>query len=97
MTTFPGRRESESLVLATGLDTLTAELSPSRGFDVLSESFNKAQLLVTVSGLASGLFVVRSLVSCFLSLSAQRWLGVYDAVMAQVKSRDVRSKWYTVR
>ncbi|KAK4703822.1 ER membrane protein complex subunit 1, partial [Phenoliferia sp. Uapishka_3] len=58
----PGRRESESLVLAFGNDLFFTRLSPSKSFDVLSPDFNKSQLVITVSILSVALVVVRSMV-----------------------------------
>lgn len=50
-------------MLAYGLDLFSTRLSPSRSFDVLSPTFNKLQLLVTVTGLSGALVVTRSMVS----------------------------------
>ena len=61
-----GQLESESRVLAFGLDLLGSTVSPSRSFDVLSPSFNKLQLLVTVTLLSSALLVTQTTVSCRL-------------------------------
>ncbi|OZJ01843.1 hypothetical protein BZG36_04944, partial [Bifiguratus adelaidae] len=47
--TSPALLESTSLVLAYGLDTFFTYSAPSKQFDVLSEEFNKAQLLLTMS------------------------------------------------
>ena len=55
--TSPALLESTSLVFAYGLDLFFTRVAPSNTFDVLSESFNKAQLVVTVAGLALGLFL----------------------------------------
>ncbi|ORY45435.1 hypothetical protein BCR35DRAFT_311094 [Leucosporidium creatinivorum] len=59
---FAGRLESESLVLASGLDLFGTRVSPSRSFDVLSPTFNKAQLVITITALSLGLAVTRSMV-----------------------------------
>ncbi|KAI5475941.1 hypothetical protein MNV49_000716 [Pseudohyphozyma bogoriensis] len=62
LVTLPGRRESESLLLAWGdSDIFVSHLSPSRSFDVLSEGFNKAQLMITVTILTVALVVVATL------------------------------------
>lgn len=58
----PGRRESESLVFAFGLDLFCTRQSPSKSFDVLSPTFNKFQLIITVSILSVALVVTRSMV-----------------------------------
>lgn len=61
--TIPGRLESESIVVAYGQDLFAARISPSRSFDVLSPTFNKAQLVITISGLAFALFTTRAMAS----------------------------------
>ncbi|OCF34020.1 hypothetical protein I316_04366 [Kwoniella heveanensis BCC8398] len=54
----PALVESTSLLLAYGLDIfLTRGLTPSGTFDILSDSFNKAQLLLTLGVLSVGIFV----------------------------------------
>ncbi|KAI6156842.1 DUF1620-domain-containing protein [Pisolithus tinctorius] len=58
----PSRLESTSLVLAIGLDLFLTRVSPSGTFDVLSESFNKAQLVLTIGGLALAIGLVRPVV-----------------------------------
>ena len=58
----PALLESTSLVFAHGLDLFASRVAPSGTFDVLSESFNKAQLVVTVAGLAGAIAVVRPIV-----------------------------------
>ncbi|KAI5999030.1 hypothetical protein EDC04DRAFT_2584429 [Pisolithus marmoratus] len=55
----PSRLESTSLVLAIGLDLFLTRVSPSGTFDVLSENFNKAQLVLTIGGLALAIGLVR--------------------------------------
>lgn len=59
---FAGRLESESIILASGLDLFGSRVSPSRSFDVLSPTFNKAQLLVTITVLSLGLAITRNMV-----------------------------------
>jgi len=61
--TVPSRLESTSLVLALGLDLFLTRVAPSGTFDVLSESFNKAQLVLTIGGLAIAVVVVRPMVA----------------------------------
>ncbi|ORY24884.1 putative endoplasmic reticulum protein [Naematelia encephala] len=54
----PALVESTSLLLAYGLDLfLTRGLTPSGSFDILSDNFNKAQLLLTLAGLTGGILV----------------------------------------
>lgn len=69
--TAPGRSESESLILAFGLDLFCTRISPSQSFDLLSPSFNRLQLYVTISILAGTLFVVRRVVSRLLPLKVE--------------------------
>ncbi|WVQ83875.1 hypothetical protein IAT38_006019 [Cryptococcus sp. DSM 104549] len=54
----PALVESTSLLFAYGQDLfLTRGLTPSGTFDILSDSFNKAQLLLTLGALSLGIFV----------------------------------------
>ncbi|KAK7046106.1 hypothetical protein VNI00_007107 [Paramarasmius palmivorus] len=48
----PALLESTSLVFAYGLDLFLTRVAPSKTFDVLSESFNKTQLVITILALA---------------------------------------------
>ncbi|KAI0033037.1 DUF1620-domain-containing protein [Vararia minispora EC-137] len=57
--TSPALLESTSLVFAYGLDLFGSRVAPSKTFDVLSESFNKAQLVLTVAGLAVAIIVAK--------------------------------------
>mmetsp|Transcript_21984 Transcript_21984/g.32471 ORF Transcript_21984/g.32471 Transcript_21984/m.32471 type:complete len:1028 (-) Transcript_21984:53-3136(-) len=58
----PTALESQSLVLAFGgPDIFFARMSPSKGFDLLPESFNRALLSAVVVGLAVVVFVVNSM------------------------------------
>jgi ER membrane protein complex subunit 1 len=61
--TTPTQLESTSLVLAYGLDIFMTRVAPSGSFDVLSEEFNKIQLVLTVLGLAVAILITRPLVS----------------------------------
>ncbi|KAJ7230405.1 DUF1620-domain-containing protein [Mycena pura] len=61
--TAPALLESTSLVLAYGLDLFLTRVTPSSTFDVLSENFNKAQLVLTVFGLALGIVIAKPMVS----------------------------------
>ncbi|TFK50623.1 DUF1620-domain-containing protein [Heliocybe sulcata] len=58
----PALLESTSIVLAYGLDLFHTRVSPSGTFDVLSENFNKAQLIFTVSGLLAAIIITRPMV-----------------------------------
>jgi len=61
--TSPALLESTSLVFAYGLDLFFTRVAPSNTFDVLSENFNKAQLVFTVAGLALAIVVAKPMVS----------------------------------
>ncbi|KAL4079874.1 hypothetical protein V8B97DRAFT_656854 [Scleroderma yunnanense] len=61
--TAPSRLESTSLVLTLGLDLFLTRVAPSGTFDVLSENFNKAQLVLTITGLVVAVVVVRPIVT----------------------------------
>ncbi|KAA1466837.1 DUF1620-domain-containing protein [Dentipellis sp. KUC8613] len=61
--TSPALLESTSLIFAYGLDLFGTRVAPSGTFDVLSEEFNKAQLVLTVCGLAAAIMVTRPMVS----------------------------------
>lgn len=58
----PSLLESTALVFASGLDTFFTRSSPSKQFDVLSEDFSKAQLLLTITGLIAGIWVTGPIV-----------------------------------
>ena len=60
--TTPTQLESTSLVLAYGLDMFMTRVAPSGSFDVLSEEFNKIQLVLTVLGLGVAIMITRPLV-----------------------------------
>ncbi|KAF5329635.1 hypothetical protein D9619_009267 [Psilocybe cf. subviscida] len=60
--TAPALLESTSLVFAFGLDMFLTRVSPSNTFDVLSESFNKVQLVLTVTGLLVAILITRPMV-----------------------------------
>ncbi|KDN35819.1 DUF1620-domain-containing protein [Tilletiaria anomala UBC 951] len=57
--TSPALLESTSLVLVTGLDTFFTRVAPSSTFDILSSSFNKPQLLLTIAGLSLGIILTK--------------------------------------
>ncbi|KAF8625878.1 hypothetical protein AX15_005151 [Amanita polypyramis BW_CC] len=71
ITTSPALLESTSLVFAYGLDLFLTRVSPSGTFDVLSESFNKAQLVLTVMGLVVAIVVTRPMVK--RKVLRQKW------------------------
>ena len=60
--TPPALLESTSLVFAYGLDLFGTRIAPSGTFDVLSETFNKVQLVFTICGLAAAIMVTRPMV-----------------------------------
>ncbi|KAJ3575190.1 hypothetical protein NP233_g1262 [Leucocoprinus birnbaumii] len=62
ITTAPSLLESTSLVLTEGLDMFLTRTQPSGTFDLLSEGFNKKQLVWTVVGLSVAILVVRPIV-----------------------------------
>ncbi|KAF7979908.1 hypothetical protein HWV62_40304 [Athelia sp. TMB] len=61
--TAPALLESTSLVFAYGLDLFHTRIAPSGTFDVLSENFNKAQLVMTIIGLAGAIIVTKPMVA----------------------------------
>ncbi|OCH86588.1 DUF1620-domain-containing protein [Obba rivulosa] len=61
--TSPSLLESTSLVFAYGLDLFFTRVAPSDTFDVLSETFNKLQLVLTVGGLALAIVITRPMVA----------------------------------
>lgn len=72
ITTSPSLVESTPLILTTGLDMfLTRGHAPSGTFDILSDRFNKAQLLLTLAGLSVGIVVVKPIVD--KKLLKMRW------------------------
>ena len=62
ITTSPSLLESTSLVFAYGLDLFSTRIAPSNTFDILSESFNKVQLVLTVVGLAVAILITKPIV-----------------------------------
>jgi len=60
--TSPTSLESTSLVFGHGLDLFFSRVSPSGTFDLLSENFNKAQLVFTLVGLAVAIMITRPMV-----------------------------------
>ncbi|EST05955.1 protein of unknown function DUF1620 [Kalmanozyma brasiliensis GHG001] len=62
ITTGPALLESTSTVYAYGLDSFATRISPSGQFDVLQDSFNKPQLLLTLAILSVGIVITRPMV-----------------------------------
>jgi ER membrane protein complex subunit 1 len=60
--TAPALLESTSLVFVYGLDLFLTRVAPSGTFDVLSEDFNKVQLVLTIIGLAVAIIVTKPMV-----------------------------------
>ncbi|TFK33104.1 hypothetical protein BDQ12DRAFT_658417 [Crucibulum laeve] len=60
--TSPALLESTSLVFTLGLDLFLTRVAPSNTFDVLSENFNKVQLVLTVSALAVAIMFTKPMV-----------------------------------
>ncbi|KIY53056.1 DUF1620-domain-containing protein [Fistulina hepatica ATCC 64428] len=60
--TSPALLESTSLIFAYGLDLFVTRVAPSNTFDLLSENFNKAQLVFTITGLATAIMITRPMV-----------------------------------
>ncbi|KAJ7483329.1 DUF1620-domain-containing protein [Mycena latifolia] len=58
----PALLESTSLVFAYGLDLFLTRVAPSNTFDILNKNFNKAQLVLTVFGLALGIVIAKPMV-----------------------------------
>lgn len=58
--TSPSLAESTSLLFAYGLDLfLTRGVTPSGTFDILSDSFNKVQILLSVAALSAGIAIAK--------------------------------------
>lgn len=60
--TTPALLESTSLVFAYGQDLFFTRISPSGAFDVLSDRFNKIQLVLIILALSGAILVVRPIV-----------------------------------
>jgi len=60
--TSPALLESTSLVFAYGQDLFFTRVAPSNTFDVLNENFNKAQLVLTIAGLAFAIVIAKPMV-----------------------------------
>jgi len=57
--TSPSLLESTSLVFAYGQDLFFTTVAPSGRFDLLSESFNKIQLMLIIAGLSFAISVTK--------------------------------------
>jgi hypothetical protein len=64
--------ESTSRVLAFGIDIFAGAVTPSKAFDILSDDFNKVQLIITLVGLIVALSIVRPIVCIALSFFLRR-------------------------
>lgn len=62
LVTSPALLESTSLVFAYGQDLFFTKVAPSGRFDLLSESFNKIQLVLIIAGLSLAISVTRPIV-----------------------------------
>lgn len=60
--TSPALLESTSLVFGYGVDLFFTRVAPSKTFDVLSENFNKIQLVLTIGGLALAILITKPMV-----------------------------------
>ncbi|KAG8922109.1 hypothetical protein FRC02_012128 [Tulasnella sp. 418] len=60
--TTPSQLESTSMIFAHGLDLFQTRVSPSNTFDLLSEDFNRMQLVLTICGLVLAIGITRPLV-----------------------------------
>ncbi|KAF8577387.1 DUF1620-domain-containing protein [Ramaria rubella] len=69
--TSPASLESTSIVLAYGLDLFLTRVAPSNTFDILSESFNKLQLVLTIAALGMGIAITKPMVQ--RKQMKQRW------------------------
>lgn len=69
--TSPALLESTSIVLSYGIDLFLTRVAPSKTFDILSENFNKVQLVLTVGALVAGIMVTRPIVR--RKIRRQRW------------------------
>ncbi|CCM05286.1 uncharacterized protein FIBRA_07498 [Fibroporia radiculosa] len=67
--TSPALLESTSLVFAYGQDLFFTRITPSNTFDLLSENFNKAQLVLTIAGLALAIVIAKPMPRAAVALS----------------------------
>lgn len=59
---FPTEFESTSAVIGVGLDLFASSVAPSSTFDMLGSDFNKAQLILTCTGLLISTLILRPIV-----------------------------------
>lgn len=87
--------ESTSQILAYGVDLFGSSVSPSGRFDVLSQDFNKAQLIGTTLGLMAAIAVLRPIVSR-RSLYTQPLRGQQTDIVCrkQVNRKKLKERWY---
>ncbi|KIJ47261.1 hypothetical protein M422DRAFT_66579 [Sphaerobolus stellatus SS14] len=69
--TSPALLESTSIIFVYGLDLFLTRVAPSNTFDILSESFNKVQLVLTIIALGSGVMITRPMVR--KKILKQKW------------------------
>jgi hypothetical protein len=67
----PASLESTSIVLTYGIDLFLTRVAPSNTFDILSENFNKLQLVLTIAALALGIAITKPMVK--RKIMRQRW------------------------
>lgn len=71
--TGPTLLESTGLICAYGLDLFITRVTPSMPFDTLSDSFSKAQIVISLSTLCIGIFITRPMAA--RKSLARRWIG----------------------
>ncbi|KAJ9103363.1 hypothetical protein QFC19_004462 [Naganishia cerealis] len=69
--TSPALLESTTLLFSYGLDLFGSRITPSGTFDILSDAFNKPQLLLTIAGLTLGIVFAKPAVE--RKLLTSRW------------------------
>ncbi|KAJ9104572.1 hypothetical protein QFC21_002070 [Naganishia friedmannii] len=69
--TSPALLESTTLLFSYGLDLFGSRITPSGTFDILSDAFNKPQLLLTIAGLTAGIIFAKPAVE--RKLLTSRW------------------------
>ncbi|KAJ9115119.1 hypothetical protein QFC22_005449 [Naganishia vaughanmartiniae] len=69
--TSPALLESTTLLFSYGLDLFGSRITPSGTFDILSDAFNKPQLLLTIAGLTLGIVFAKPAVE--RKILTSRW------------------------
>ncbi len=69
--TSPSLLESTSLIFSHGLDLFSTRITPSGTFDILSDEFNKVQLVLTILGLGVGIAIAKPAVE--RRMMKRRW------------------------